>query len=249
MVQAVSPEMARAQRREVIANGVPAALTTYFGSNWTLAGPDAPPPPGPEVLYPMAFLVEQSAETTVQTHYHQANQWQVVVGGGGSMGTHEVGPVVVHYTNAFSSYGPLRSGAEGLHYFTLRNGYDPGAQYIPGARDKLRQAKRKFREAKQVSGAPSTTPGTDVLIPMAEDGMGALRFRLAPGESAVGPDPAGGLGQFWVVTAGSLATADAALPPLSLLFVRPDEPAFTAIAGAEGVEVLALQYPRDPAHL
>ncbi len=249
MVQAISPDVAGRQRREVIANGVPVALTTFFGANWTTRGPDAPPPPGPEVLYPMAFLVEQSAETTVQTHYHAANQWQVVVGGGGSMGTHEVGPVVVHYTNAFSSYGPLRSGPEGLHYFTLRNGYDPGAQYIPAGRDRLRQVKRKFREAKQVSGAPCTTPGAEVLIPMAEDGMGALRFRLAPGESVTGPDPAGGLGQFWVVTAGSLATADAALPPLSLLFVRPEEAAFTATAGAQGVEVLALQYPRDPAHI
>ena len=248
-MQAVSPEATRTQRREVIANGVPVALTTYFGANWTTRGADAPPPPGPEVLYPMAFLVEQSAETTVQTHYHQANQWQVVVGGGGSMGTHEVGPVVVHYTNAFSSYGPLRSGPEGLHYFTLRNGYDPGAQYIPAGRDKLRQAKRKFREAKQVAGPPCTTPGTEVLIPMAEDGMGALRYRLAPGESAVGPDPAGGLGQFWVVTTGSLATAEASLPPLSLLFVRPEDPAFIATAGLEGLEVLALQYPRNPAHI
>jgi hypothetical protein len=249
MVQAVSPEMARAQRRDVVANGVPATLTTYFGSNWTLAGPDAPPPPGPEVLYPMAFLVEQSAETTVQTHYHAANQWQVVVGGGGSMGTHAVGPVVVHYTNAFSSYGPLRSGPEGLHYFTLRNGYDPGAQYIPAGRDRLRQVKRRFREAKQVAGAPCTQPGAEVLIPMAEDGMGALRFRLAAGESVTGPDPSTGLGQFWVVTAGSLAAEGAALPRLSLLFVRPEESAFTATAGAEGLEVLALQYPRDPAHI
>jgi hypothetical protein len=84
---------------------------------------------------------------------------------------------------------------------------------------------------------------------MAEDGMGALRYRLAAGESVKGPDPSTGLGQFWVVTAGSLAAGAQALPPLSLLFVRPDEAAFTATAGAEGLEVLALQYPRDPAHL
>ncbi len=249
MPEMVTPDMARTQQRDVVANGVPARLTTYFGSNWTTRGPDAPPPPGPEELYPMAFLVEQSAETTVQAHYHAANQWQVVVGGGGSLGTHAVAPVVVHYTNAFSSYGPLRSGPQGLHYFTLRNGYDAGAQYVPAGTPRLRQVKRRFREARQVAGAPDTAAGTDVLIPLAEDGMGALRFRLAPGESAVGPDPAGGLGQFWVVTAGSLAAEGATLPPLSLLFVRPEEPAFTATAGTKGAEVLALQYPRQPAHV
>ncbi len=249
MPEMVSPEQAQARRREVVANGVPAVLTTYFGSNWTLAGPDAPPPPGPEVLYPMAFLVEQSANTTVQAHYHAANQWQVVVGGGGTMGKHAVAPVVVHYTNAFSSYGPLCSGAEGLHYFTLRNGYDPGAQYIPAARDRLRQVKRQFREAKHIAGPPKATPGAELLVPMAEDGMGAWRYRLAPGECVTGPDPASGLGQFWVVTAGALAAAEASLPPLSLLFVRPEEAAFTATAGAEGLEILALQYPLNPAHI
>ena len=248
MPQMVSRQAAQAQRRDVVANGVPATLTTYFGSNWTLAGPDSPPPPGPEVLYPMAFLVEQSANTTVQAHYHAANQWQVVVGGGGSMGKHQVAPVVVHYTNAFSSYGPLVSGPEGLHYFTLRNGYDPGAQYIPAARDRLRQVKRQFREAKHIAGPPAVASGTEVLVPLAEDGMGALRYRLAAGESVTGPDPAAGQGQFWVVTAGGLA-AEATLPPLSLVFVRPEEAAFTATAGAEGLEVLMLQYPRNPAHL
>ncbi len=265
MVQAVSPDAARPRRRDVVANGVPATLTTYFGSNWTLAGPDAPPPPGPEVLYPMAFLVEQAANTTVQAHYHAANQWQVVVGGGGRMGKHEVAPVVVHYSNAFSSYGPLVSGEAGLHYFTLRNGYDPGAQYIPAARDRLRQVKRQFREAKHLAGPPAAAlpaaalaaaalagavpAGAEVLVPLAEDGMGALRYRLAAGESVTGPDPATGLGQFWVVTAGAMALAEETLPPLSLAFVRPDEAAFTATAAAAGLEVLVLQYPRNPAHL
>jgi hypothetical protein len=131
MAQIVSRQAAQAGRREVVANGVPAAITTYIGSNWMTRGPDAPPPPGPEVVYPMAFLVEQSAETVVQAHFHQANQWQVVVGGGGMLGRHAVEPVAVHYTNAFSSYGPLTAGPRGLHYFTLRNGYDPAPATCP----------------------------------------------------------------------------------------------------------------------
>lgn len=247
MPEFVSPATARAQRREVVANGVPAVLTTYFGRNWTTGG--LAQPPGPEQVYPMAFLVEQAAETTVQAHYHQANQWQVVVGGGGMLGRHAVAPVTVHYTNAFSSYGPLRSGPEGLHYFTLRNGYDPGAQYVPAATPRLRAAKRRFREASQDAGPPCTAPATDVLVPEAEDGMGAWRYRLAPGERMAGPDPARGLGQFWVVTAGRLLREGAALPPLSLGFLRPDDPAGDAQAGPEGLELLVVQYPRNPAHV
>lgn len=246
MPRFVSPEAVRDQRREVVANGVPAALTTYFGRNWTMGAVEAPPPPG--VIYPMAFLVEQSAGTLVQAHYHQANQWQVVVGGGGMLGRHEVAPVVVHYTNAYSSYGPLRSGPQGLHYFTLRNGYDPGAQYVPAAAPKLRAAKRRFREASQDAGPPALTPATEVLVPEAEDGLAARRHRLAPGAAFTGPDPARGLGQFWLVTAGSLLD-EMPLPPLSLGFVYPEEEAARVTAGAEGAEVLVLQYPRNPAHL
>src|SRR5919199_2365261 len=123
---------AAATRRAIVANGVPAQLTTYLGTNFAMRGPDSPPPPGPEVVYPMAFLVEQSAGSTVQAHFHAANQFQVVIGGSGMLGRHAVAPISVHYVNAFSAYGPLRAGETGLHYFTLRNGYDPGARYVPG---------------------------------------------------------------------------------------------------------------------
>jgi len=186
----------------------------------------------------MAFLVEQPAESVVAAHFHEANQWQVVVVGGGMLGSHAVAPGAVHYSNAFSAYGPIAAGPEGVWYFTLRNGYDRGAQYLPGARDALRGVTRKFREA--------TGHGA---VPLAEDGLGAWHHRLAPGERLTGPDPAGGEGQFWVVADGTLRTADGALPRLSLVFVGPEEPAFAAEAGEAGAEVVLVQYPRGRDHV
>src|SRR5918997_5705706 len=98
-MQTAGSRAVAATRKAIVANGVPAHLTTYFGTNFAMRGPDAPPPPGPEVVYPMAFLVEQSAGSTVQAHFHAANQFQVVVAGRGMLGRHEVAPICVHYTN------------------------------------------------------------------------------------------------------------------------------------------------------
>jgi hypothetical protein len=247
-----SREAVAATRRPIVSNGVGAHPTTYIGMNRYNRAADAPPPPRPEAVCPMAFLVEQPPGSVVDAHFHEANQFQLVVAGGGLLGRHEVGPIAVHYSNAYSAYGPLAAGPEGLWYFTLRNGYDRGAQYLPGARAVVKDARRRFRQATAGPVPPVAAEDEEVLLPEAADGIGAWRHRVAPGGTVVGPDPARGDGQFWVVTAGRLSAAgvEAALPPLSCVFVAPDEPAFTAAADAEeGLEVVVMQFPRGRDHV
>jgi hypothetical protein len=182
----------------------------------------------------MAFLVEQDPDEMVGAHYHQADQFQVIVAGDGRLGSHHVAPVAVHFAGAWAAYGPLRAGAEGLHYFTLRNGWDPGARYMefPDNRASLRALPRRHRE----------TVGE--LEEVASDGFYARRLRLAPGGSATGLDPASGAGQFWLVLSGSLQVEGSLLPAMSCVFMYPEEKAFAAIAGGEGADVMAMQFPR-----
>jgi hypothetical protein len=182
----------------------------------------------------------------VAPHFHQADQFQVVVAGGGKLGRHPVAPVMLHYTNAHTAYGPIVAGEEGIHYFTLRNGYDPGARYLP----------RSARELKAVAGrqpwqtttepvgrADFAPPRVEELLAPREDGLGAWRHFLPPDGAVMGPDPASGRGQFWMVVAGELAGPEGPLPPLSLIFVAPDEAPLSLRAGPAGAEVLAMQYP------
>jgi hypothetical protein len=70
---------------------------------------------------------------------------------------------------------------------------------------------------------------------------------MQAGARVLGPDPATGNGQYWVVLAGSLQVDGAELPPRSCLFLSPEEQPFTAVAGSSGLEILALQFPRDMA--
>src|SRR4051794_28988985 len=99
----------------------------------------------------MAFLVEQDPGSTANAHYHCQDQFQLVVHGGGTLGLHEFGPVTVHFTGAHTAYGPIRAlDDEGVWYFTLRNGFDPGARFMSMAENRaaLRMIPgRRHREA------------------------------------------------------------------------------------------------------
>ena len=239
MLVTAATEAALATRRRGESNGATFWHTTFVGAN--RYRPDAAPPPAPDAIYPMAFLVEQDADATVSAHFHQADQFQVVVGGSGRLGTHEVRPVAVHFSAAFAAYGPIRAGAEGLHYFTLRNGWDPGARYMPGARAQLPRP-RRHREA--VAGPLAEGNGFETALGPEPDGLAAWRWRLSAGARLAGPDPAAGRGQFWLVLGGTLAREGESLGRHSCVFVGPDEPGLAASAGAGGLDVLALQFPR-----
>jgi hypothetical protein len=238
------------RRRGSAADGVTFWHTLYIGTSRYNMAPDAAEP-ARETLFPMGFLVEQDPGSTASSHWHQQDQFQVVVGGQGTLGTHEIQPVTVHFTGAYTAYGPIRASAtEGVHYFTLRNGYDPGARFMtmPENRAALRTiAHRRHREA--VAGPLALEPsglgsGRMEVLPEQPDGMGAWRYRLAPHARAVGPDPATGRGQYWVVVGGGMVLDGQTLGPRSCSFVYPGEAAVTAVAGPDGLDVLALQFPR-----
>jgi len=83
------------------------------------------------------------------------------------------------------------------------------------------------------------------VVPEEADGLGAWRYRLAPGETITGRDPASGRGQNWLVVGGGVDVGNGeALGVFTCMFVHPDEAALRVTAGAEGAEILCMQYPR-----
>ncbi len=233
-------EGARPARRAVAKAQFVGAVTDFI-----VADPQSHP-------RPQAFLVEQSANWCLPTHFHLEHQFQVFVAGGATLGKHAVSAPSVHYASPHSAYGPLHSGAQGVSYFTLRLLSDDGAWYLPEARDKL-----KLRIPKrQAHGAPTVTlsnaqlralqaPTQETLIDAQAGGLAAWIIRLPPNTSTSAPPPhPKGAGRFYVVTQGALRTNGEELPPLSTLFAGPgDAPDF--VSADNGLEVVIVQYPAE----
>ena len=81
---------------------------------------------------PMAFLAEGTPNRVLRAHFHQVDQFQVIYNGSGSMGKHPVSPGAVHFSRAYTPYGPISYSADkGLGFLTLRAHRDPGASTSP----------------------------------------------------------------------------------------------------------------------
>ena len=228
--------------------------TTYIGQNRNTLK-DGDPVPADDIVYPMAFLVEKDAGAIVKPHFHQADQYQVVVQGGGRMGVHDIATVAVHYTDAYSAYGPILAAEEGVSWFTLRNAWDPGARYMPAERQQLREARARFQHREATCGP--IPPLTDAelrglthvsgaaVIEETRDGLGTWRYTVPALESVTGRDPASGGGQFWLVTSGAASIAGGTLlPPNSCIFVGPDDAAAVLTAGPLGADLMCMQFPK-----
>lgn len=235
--------------------------TDYFGPPPSPPGSNSVDPAAPATLDyiapapgesrpPQAFLVEQEPGAVVHPHFHFVDQFQVAVGGAGTLGRHPVGPVTVHFSAACTGYGPITPGQDGLTYFTLRASADgTGAQFLPAARARMRPGTRRNLVFGPVepAGADARRARTATLLETlaAEpDGLAVHIFRLAPGAHATTPDPAQGAGQSMIVLGGTLRALGKTLGPLSALFVRTEDDALYLRAGDEGADLLILQYPR-----
>ncbi len=107
MVLTADSILARSTRRRQTSTGW---KTAYIGANRYTLPPDEKPP-ADDALHPMAFLVETGPGAVTRPHFHQADQFQVVVAGRGMLGDHEFSDGAVHYTGAYSAYGPIVPGS------------------------------------------------------------------------------------------------------------------------------------------
>jgi hypothetical protein len=208
---------------------------------------------------PQAFLIEMSPNETIVPHFHEVDQFQVFVAGGGGLGrNNEVAhPIAVHYADHHTGYGPINAGPQGFSYFTLRAKTDSGAVYLhqPGYREKLKPSKKRHHLAPvTLSTEPVLLNRSSVALePLIEgqqketDGLGAFMLRLGPNMRTAGPDPRGTGGQYYLVANGSLECNGKSYPAWSTVFIDPAEAPLEVRAGPQGLEALILQYPRRDA--
>jgi hypothetical protein len=188
MIRTGTLELARANRRHLhLANG-----TGYWRSDLIVAGDDRD-----GHWRPQAFLVEQDADSEILPHFHEENEFQVVVEGDGEFGRHPVRPVMVHYAGRHTGYGPIKSGGRGLWYFSLRAVSDSGARFLPEARKDMEKGSKRQLLGETIEPQP--------------DGIAAWVLR----QPMPAPD---GAARFYVVLSGDIAWQGSRLPRLAVAF-------------------------------
>lgn len=252
MALAVSRETARGRHHDyVLPNGTHISLDTYLGKNLVTLASEGGGAPGAQDtggFYPMAYLVQQSAGSEIQAHYHQADQFQLFVHGSGRIGTHALQGLTLHYAGALSPYGPIVSDGAGLQYLTFRNRWDPGAQWMPGAAQRLRDEpdRRHFAVSRDIEITAGNGPRRQEVIRDGPPGLGAWVLQTGPGGSVTGPSPDEGAGQFWYGLRGEVEFQGKPLGRNGVVFVAPGEPAVEMRAAGEGATLVLMQFPRSP---
>ncbi len=234
MARFVSAASAARTRRQHTLDGVTYWRTDYFNT----AGES-----------PQAFIVEKSPGDVSRPHFHRENEFQVFVRGDGQFGRHAVQAYAVHYSGAYTGYGPIVPGERGLAYFTLRDRHDAGAFYLPESMPQMRRVPKTFRLSEQLPGDPVQLAALDAVQAVSvfapePDGLASVLLRIPAGARASAPPPQGSGGQFLVVLGGALLHDAEELGVLSCIAVAADDPPVALTACDAGAEVLVLQFPR-----
>ena len=214
------------------------------------SGPFSGRDPASKMDGPQCFQVEQPPGSVVETHFHVADEFQLIALGGGRLGRHELMPLSVHYSGAYTPYGPIVADAtDGVVYFTLRPRRDAGALFLPADREKMKPAAKRFFMVEQHDGviAHSTLTALDapsLVSAYGPDVTGAAAWRatLGPGQRLTPPKPAGD-GYFIVVAEGGWDHDGTILPQWSCGFASQGETPPVLLAGPGGLDAIILQFP------
>lgn len=227
-----------------------------FASHRNRKKPDSPQSVGTQFFKatadtphaPTAVLVQYPAGESLYSsaHFHEADQFQVIMDGRGTFGRHVVSPYCVHYSRAYTRYGPLHADPEtGWTFMVMRARYDPGSQR---SLEKLKQVsgRRPWQVTTQVS-FPARGSGVAVQdVPEIKDdhGLFASTLTMAANRRTAAPDPSGGDGQYVLVVKGSVMHDNRELQAPVVVFTKPDEPAFQIHAGDQGLDAIIMNLPK-----
>lgn len=219
-------------------NGAPAS-TNYVFFRATKEDPVAP----------TAFLAQYPPDEHSSAHYHAVDQFQILVKGSGELGRHSVQPYYVHFSRAYTPYGPLHADAvTGWTFMTLRARFDAGAQRLSDKLEVLKAIpqRRPWQVTTQAVFPPASGAVNYQAMPEISDdnGLSASAFTMAPQGRATAPSAAGGDGLYIVALQGSLLHGGVEKPAMTVVFVKPGEPDFAMVAGPQGCQGLILTFPR-----
>jgi rubredoxin len=202
---------------------------------------------------PHAGMSAQSAGRISYPHFHSVDQFQVLIKGKGKMGRHPLNTYSVHFSKAYTPYGPFCADEEvGLTFFNLHARPDRhwGAKHLPQEAETLKQVPNRRPWQITTQGVfPENMAANTVLqeIPglRNEEGLAGYTLSMKPNTRFDAPDPSRGEGQYVVLVEGSIIHEGKELQGPALVFVGPEEPQYKVHAGPMGAKAFVFNYPKS----
>ncbi len=199
---------------------------------------------------PQAFLVRAGAGHVIPGHFHAVDQFQIFVEGNAKLGRFELHPGSIHYTDAYTTYGPIIATEQGYAYFTLRPVSTTSYHQMPAEAKLLREARHTSGSKRrmlmgEVDEAAEAAAGIAPIFAQ-PDGVGAYRLSAAPGEALAFPAEASH-GRFLLVISGSAEVDGQVYGPKSCLWAGEGEAFAPAVAGEEGVVAVLAAFGKQAA--
>lgn len=204
---------------------------------------------GGEPGTPEGYLVWVPPGNVVNPHFHRLDQYQIFFGAEGATYQRiplEHGAVLVHYTDAFTTYGPFQTTVKPMEFYTLRGGTDRFTGYMPGDRGLRRPGHGRRVERTLDLSRPMPGPGEieyDVVIDRTEDGLTCCLISAGPEAAVTVPEPAGSGGQYLCLLSGAASTGPQPAERHALAWVGPQDEPLRYVAGPTGCRVVVLQLP------
>ncbi len=196
-----------------------------------------------------AHLAELTDATPIRPHAHSVDQFQVMFGVPGAMYQRTpVPPVMVHYVDAYSTYGPITADQETFHFLTLRPEDGADQFNMPADRDRMPyRGLRHFFEGPEKTWEESRLPEgetiTEVLYGPDDDGLTLGMVTAGPSTPFTLPTLHRSRGQYVCVTDGSVEWEGSTFGVQSLGWQPDGEAPVDLRAGSEGTRVLLLRFP------
>ena len=190
-------------------------------------------------------LFAEYGEGIALTHSHPVGQWQVYLTGSAHLAKKPVSLITVQYTDKWVPYGPIEVSKEGFALLAFWPRPNAETHAMPKDADIIREnlkgkPHRIVLEHMNVTdGAPAGASET-TLIDAAE--IWARCWQLPAGATLETPDPASGGGQFFVPLQGSVGYKGGEYAKWSSVYIGPQDGQITLRAGAEGANVLGIQF-------
>ena len=220
--------------------------------------------PGPGSREPQAFLVEYVPGRVLRKHFHDVDEFQLVVAGDGVLGHHRLQVGTLHFARAHTGYGPIVAGPQGLSFLTLRAQRDSaGPQWLPEHRDALLQVPRRqpwqaadlatFADGalEQPHCAVQPLQGLEnqararqrILLRHPAPGLAAWAVSATAGRRLQLPE-AGPGGQYVVQLAAVPHVGEETSAVVSLGFVPAGDAALDLAVGPDGMRAVVCNFPK-----